>query len=452
MKRQLLTALCALVSSTLIAAERPNVLLIVADDLGWADVGWHGGFGRTPHMDRLVREGRELDRHYVHPVCTPTRAALMSGRCPGRFGPQALSWSNLRAMPLGTLTFASALKSVGYRTHLAGKWHLGARPEWLPNNYGFDTSYGTLTGAADPWTHKYLAGHPYEDTWHRDGTMSGAEGNATELVAAEALNRISHGGDQPWFVYVPFHAVHTPVDAPEQYKRIYDGVRFHDDPVKHESRLRMAAMVAQLDAKIGEFVAALERTGQRERTLIIFTSDNGGAESRRNGYVGTVPHSPYNSENAPLRGEKDSLYEGGIRVCAFANWPGRLSPGKVTAPLYVGDWLPTVAGLVGLKPATDPGWDGLDRWEVVSGANATPPPRTIYIAHPRGQALLYGDWKIIRTKGDAPQLFDLAQDPYEREDLAGGKPEKLGEMIGRLDTQLAKDDPHLAADLEGLPP
>jgi arylsulfatase A-like enzyme len=230
--------------------------------------------------------------------------------------------------------------------------------------------------AADPWTHKYHAGHPYEDTWHRDGTISGAEGNATELVAAEALNRISHGGDQPWFVYVPFHAVHTPVDAPEQYKRIYDGVRFHDDPVKHESRLRMAAMVAQLDAKIGEFVAALERTGKRERTLIIFTSDNGGAESRRNGYVGTVPHSPYNSENAPLRGEKDSLYEGGIRVCAFANWPGRLSPGKVTAPLYVGDWLPTVAGLVGLKPAADPGWDGLDRWDVVSNANATPPPRT----------------------------------------------------------------------------
>ena len=160
----------------------------------------------------------------------------------------------------------------------------------------------------------------------------------------------------------------------------------------------MAAMVSQLDAKIGEFVAALERSGQRERTLIVFMSDNGGIESRKNAYVGTVPDSPFNSENAPLRGEKNMLYEGGIRVCAFANWPGRLSPGKVTAPLYVGDWLPTVAGLVGLEPESDPKWDGLDRWKVISGEDATPAPRTIYIAHTQGQALLRGDWKIIRSK------------------------------------------------------
>jgi arylsulfatase A-like enzyme len=451
MKRLLLATLCALVSSPLFAAERPNVLLIVADDLGWSDVGWHGGFGLTPNMDRLVREGRELDRHYVQPVCTPTRAALMSGRCPGRFGRQALAPSNLRAMPLGTLTFASALKSVGYRTHIAGKWHLGARPEWIPNRYGFDTSYGTLTGAADPWSHKYRAGSPYEDTWHRDGKIFSEQGNATELIATEALKRITQGGEQPWFVYVPFHAVHTPVDAPERYKQIYDGVRFHDDPVKHESRLRMAAMVSQLDAKIGEFVAALERSGQREQTLIVFTSDNGGIESLKNAYVGTVPHSRFNSENDPLRGEKNMLYEGGIRVCAFANWPGRLSPGKVTSPLYVGDWLPTVAGLVGLEPEGDPRWDGLDRWKVISGEDATPAPRTIYIAHPQGQALLRGDWKIIRIKDASPQLFDIVNDPYEQENLASVRPEQLREMIGLLDAELAKDDPTLSADLKGLP-
>ncbi len=295
------------------SANKPNILLIVADDLGWSDVGWHGGFAKTPVMDQLVRQGVELDSHYVQPVCTPTRTALMSGRYPGRFGTQALSPSNLRAMPLGTVTLASALKSLGYRTHQSGKWHLGARPEWIPNAYGFDTSYGTLTGAADPWTHKYRKGNPYENTWHRDGKLFHEEGNATELVAAEALRHIE-SAKSPWFVYVPFHAVHTPVDAPDEYKQLYKDVTFHEDPVKHESRLRMAAMVSQLDAKIGQFVSALERTGQRDNTLIIFTSDNGGIESLKNAYAGNVPDSPLNSENDPLRGQKATLYEGGTRV------------------------------------------------------------------------------------------------------------------------------------------
>ena len=186
---------------------RPNILLIVADDLGWGDVGWHGGFGRTPHMDRLVAGGVELDRHYVQPVCTPTRAALLTGRYPGRFGPQAISPSNRRALPPGTATLASVLATAGYGTFQTGKWHLGSRSEWGPNHYGFDHSYGTLTGAADPWTHKYRRG-PYEDTWHRDGVRLDEEGNATELVAAEAVRRIREGaelrsdsgGRRPWFL------------------------------------------------------------------------------------------------------------------------------------------------------------------------------------------------------------------------------------------------------------
>ena len=442
---------CLLSLSPLAGVEKPNILLIVADDLGWADVGWHGGFGKTPNLDRLVRTGLELDQHYVQPVCTPTRTALMSGRCPGRFGPQALSPSNLRAMPLGTTTLASALKSVGYRTHLAGKWHLGARPEWIPNAYGFDTSYGTLTGAADPWTHKYRKDSPYVDTWHRDGRLFHEEGNATELVAAEALKRITQGGDQPWFMYVPFHAVHSPVDAPAEYKKLYDEVRFHDDAVKHESRLRMAAMVAQLDAKVGAFLEALERTHQREKTLIIFTSDNGGLESLKNAYVGTVPDSPFNSENDPLRGQKNTLYEGGTRVCAFANWPGKLKPAKVTAPLYVGDWLPTLGGLTGFAPASDLKWDGLDRWKILTGEDATPAPRSIYIAHPQGRSLRHGDWKIIAMNKAKAQLFNLAADPYEKEDLAGKEPQRLEEMRAKLAAEFAKDDKVMPADLKGLP-
>ncbi len=426
----------------------PNILLIVADDLGWSDVGWHGGFAKTPRMDALVRGGVELNQHYVQPVCTPTRTALMSGRYPGRFGPQALAPSNLRAMPLGTVTLASALKSLGYATAMAGKWHLGARPEWGPNRYGFDRSYGTLTGAADPWTHKYRKGNPYEDTWHRDGLRLDEEGNATELVAAEALRRLEEK-KSPWFLYVPFHAVHTPVDAPDEYKKLYDGVKFHDDPAKHDSRLRMAAMVSQLDAKIGRLVDALERTGQRENTLIVFTSDNGGIESLKNAYVGQVGDSPLNSENDPLRGQKNTLYEGGIRVCAFANWPGRLAPRKLEAPMHAVDWLPTLAGLAGYRPDADPKWDGLDRWAALNGAEAG--PRTIYVAMRQGQALRHGDWKLVAPPKGKPQLFDLAADPCEKSDLAAEKPEILDDLSKRLAAERAKDEPKLPDDLRGLP-
>jgi arylsulfatase A-like enzyme len=431
-------------------APKPNVLFIVADDLGWADVGWHGGFGKTPHMDRLVKEGVELDQHYVQPVCTPTRTALMSGRYPGRFGPHSLAPSNLRAMPLGTVTMASMLKSLGYATYQTGKWHLGARVEWGPNAFGFDHGYGTLTGAADPWTHKYRVG-PYEDTWHRDGKLFHEEGNVTELVAAEAVRRIEEKKG-PWFIYVPFHAVHTPVDAPEEFKKLYEGVKFHDEPEKQDSRMRMAAMISQLDAKIGQMVAALEKTGQRENTLIVFTSDNGGIESLKNAYVGEVGHSPLNSENDPLRGQKNTLYEGGTRVCAFANWPGVLMPQKFTTAMHVVDWMPTLATLVGYEPKEDLKWDGVSQWLPLRGARIMPLPRSIYIAHRSGDASLrLGEWKLIsRAKGKA-ELFNIAADAYEIQNLAAENPAKVAELAALLATEKAKDDPKLPADLEGLP-
>lgn len=450
MRWLLVLLMCSLIADAGSAEDRrPNILLIVADDLGWSDVGWHGGFGRTPHLDRLVREGIELDQHYVQPVCTPTRTALMSGRYPGRFGPHALAPTNLRAMPPGTVTLAAALRSLGYATYQSGKWHLGSKPDWGPTAFGFDHGYGTMTGAADPWTHKYRAGSPYEDTWHRDGVRLDEPGNATELVAAETVRRIEEQRT-PWFIYTAFHAVHTPVDAPDEYKRLYDGVRFHDDPALHDSRLRMAAMISQLDAKIGSFVEALERTGQRERTLIIFTSDNGGIESLKNAYVGTVPDSPLNSENDPLRGQKATLYEGGIRVCAFANWPGTLAPCKLTAPLHAVDWFPTIAHLVGYEPTDDLNWDGIDQWPLLSGETGTAGPRTIYIAARNGQALRHGGWKLIQRADAAPELYHLDTDPFETTDLAETEASKVTELQALLRQEVARDQPQLPADLNGV--
>jgi len=432
-------------------AERPNILFILADDFGWADVAYHGGRFDTPNLDRLMAEGVELDQHYVQPVCTPTRTALMSGRWTSRFGPHVLSPTNLRAMPPGTVTLPALLKTAGYTTYLSGKWHLGARPEWGPNHYGFDHSYGSMAGAVDPWTHQYRPGL-YAKTWHRDCRPLDEEGNATELVARQAVAWIRER-KRPWFVYVPFQAVHIPVDAPAEYKKRYEGRKFDDDPAKDESLHRYAAFVTQMDAKIGELIAALEATGQRENTLVVFHSDNGGLPAGDNPYISQVPPTPALSSNLPLRGHKGQLYEGGIRVVALANWPGKLTPGKVTAPMHAADWMPTLARLAGCAKPADLKWDGRDVWGVLTGEVKDPPPRTIYVPARTGAAVRHGEWKLIAFKEEnRRELFNLAEDPYEKNDLAARHPEKVKELEQILE-DLRKDDlKELPADLREATP
>lgn len=432
-------------------AKRPNILLIVADDLGWADVGWHGSQFKTPCLDKLVSAGVELDYHYVQPVCTPTRTALMSGRWTSRWGTHVLAPSNLRAFPPGTTTLATALKTAGYSTYLAGKWHLGSRPEWGPNHYGFDHTYGSLAGAVDPWAHTYRKG-PYMQTWHRDEKFVDEEGNATELVAKQVCEWI-RSNREPWFIYVPFQAVHIPIDAPEQYKKIYDDANVSGNAARLDAVRRYGGFVSQMDAKVGEFVAALEETGQRNNTIVVFTSDNGGTPAIENGYAGkTPPLKMPVSSNLPLRGHKGQLYEGGIRVPAFVNWPGRLAPRKVVAPLHVADWMPTLTKLGGYKSETDLKWDGQDIWPLLSGVVDKPVLRTIYIPMQGASAVRHGDWKLISSyKSNKQELFDLARDPYEKNDLAAKEPDKMKELE-KLLAELRKNDvTSLPAKLENIP-
>ncbi len=450
MLRHVLSALLAFLPAVVCLAERPNILFIVADDLGWRDVGWHGGPFQTPTLDRLVKEGVELDRHYVQPVCSPTRTALLSGRWTGRFGPHALAPTNRRVFPLGTTTLASALKEAGYSTHMAGKWHLGSRPEWGPQHYGFDHSYGSLNGAVDPWTHKYRNG-PYLDTWHRDGQILHEEGNATELVAAQSERWIREA-QGPWFVYVPFHAVHIPVDTPEEYKRPYADANFDPDPAKNESLRRFGAFVSQLDAKVGQFVKALDETSQRANTLIVFTSDNGGLEKGGNAYVGNVPPTPALSSNLPLRGFKNQLYEGGIRVPAFVNWKGKLQPGKLAAPMHVADWTPTLTALVDWKKPEEQQFDGLNLWPAITGGQAEAVPRVIYIPHPSGSVLLRDGWKLIsRRENPKLELFNVENDPSETAELRDREPERVAALQKELAELSAGDLKKVPAELEGIP-
>jgi arylsulfatase A-like enzyme len=270
------------------------------------------------------------------------------------------------------------------------------------------------------------------------------------LIAAEALRHIE-AKTSPWFVYAPFHAVHTPVDAPDEYKSLYEGVKFHDDPIKHESRLRMAAMVSQIDAKIGQFVSALDKTGQRDNTLIIFTSDNGGIESLKNAYAGNVADSPFNSENDPLRGQKATLYEGGTRVCAFANWPGKLKPHKFTTAMHCVDWFPTIAELTGYKSSDVLKWDGISQWTALASAVPNTKSRNIYIATPSASSLRLGDWKLISKKKGKPELFNITVDPYENEDLASKESDKVADLTKLLATEQSRDNPVMPEDLKGLP-
>jgi arylsulfatase A-like enzyme len=414
-------------------AKATNIVLIMADDLGHGDVGWHGGPFKTPHLDRLAKAGVRLETHYSLPVCSPTRSSLLTGRFNSRFG--CITPVNNRVLPFDTVTLARALQSVGYRTALIGKWHLGSMPEWGPQLYGFDHSYGSLAGGVAAYGHVYKKG-PFADTWHRNGKLVAEEGHVTDLLTREAVRFIEANRAGPFFLYVPYTAVHLPIDEPQAWRDLYAGEK--DDAVVH-----YGACVSHLDDGVGQIVAALERTGNKDNTLVIFISDNGGSTGTQNNdprYAGTHPSFRIPARNGIFRGKKATVYEGGIRTPALAFWPGRLSPRAEHTPIHVADWFPTLADVAGYRPKSDLKWDGTNMWPVVSDAAKQASPRTLYWVGPgNATALRHGDLMLIRHKDKTDELYDLAADPAQTKDLAATQPARVRELL-ELQRQVAMRD------------
>ncbi len=417
----------------------PNIVFLIADDLGWADVAFHGGSAPTPNLDQLAGRGLELTQHYVAPVCSPTRVGFLTGRCWSRYG--VTTPTNERALPQDTVTLATALRSRGYETCLVGKWHLGSKPAWGPNHFGFDHSYGSLAGGVTAWSHRYKKG-PFSVTWHRNGALLEDQGHVTDLLTDEAVNWIQKRTGRPFFLYVPFTAVHLPINEPKAW---LDQV---PASITTDIGRHYAACVMHLDDAVGRILKALDQKGLRQNTLVVFTSDNGGSTATNN----TQPYPPDDSpagklpaSNHPLRGQKGSVYEGGTRVPTIVAWPEKITHRQESTPVFIADWMPTFCQLAGYHPQADLLWDGIDLSPLLL-KNQTLPARPIYIAGPRWQtvSLRQGKWKLIASAKAPPQLFDLSQDPSEKTNLAAQQKQRVKVLSATLEKLRARDNDRVA--------
>jgi arylsulfatase A-like enzyme len=415
------------------AAPRPHIVYIVADDLGWKDVGFHGSDIKTPHIDELAREGARLEQFYVQPMCTPTRAALLTGRYPFRYGLQTLVIPTPAkyGMPTDEWLLPQALKDAGYKTVMIGKWHLGhADRKFWPRQRGFDYHYGSMVGEIDYFTHT-SANVP---DWYRNDRPLKEQGYVTQLWGKDAVAQIdAHDPKTPLFLYLAFTAPHAPYQAPKDYLDRYKNI---EDP----TRRAYAAMITCMDDEIGKVVDALEKKQMRENTLIVFMSDNGGNQSAMLSGDADVSKLKLPADNGPYRGGKGMMYEGGTRVAALANWPGRIKPGEVKDMMHVVDMFPTLAGLAGARPDKGKPLDGVDVWSTISEGKPSPRREVVYNIEPFRGGLRQGDWKLIwRTPlPSSIELYNIAQDPYEKTNLANGNPQKVAELQKRVE-QLARE-------------
>ena len=405
----------------------------MADDTGWNDVGYNGSEIKTPRIDSLVRDGVRLDNYYVYPTCSPSRVALLAGRPPSRWGILgAIAGKSTLALPPDTITLADVLSKGDYQTAITGKWHLGLLKEFGPWNYGFESTYGYLRGQIDQYTHRYNYG---DITWHREGEFIEEEGNATDLITQEAVRFITGERDRehPFFLYAPFSVPHFPLQEPDEWTQPYGST------IQNESRRLFAASMTHMDDDIGRILTALESQGLEEDTIVIFSSDNGGQRSwagPKDQYDGRHGPNDVLGDNRPLRGWKDDVYEGGIRVPGTTRWPGKLKPGTFDQPIMINDLFPTLAGIAGFE--CPPDVEGLDIYDAISSGSGIS-NRTFCWRTNRNLAARNGKWKIVHTDGTldegTDELFDLSTDPYEKTNVAAQYPRQLQTMRDLLHEQ-----------------
>jgi arylsulfatase B len=437
----LLAAAAALIgaSDTALAqqtGQKPNFVHIVADDLGWKDLGFNGCTDiKTPNIDALAAGGAKFTQFYVQPMCTPTRAALMTGRYPFRYGLQTAVIPSVSTYGLDTTEWLmpQCLKEAGYKTAIIGKWHLGhADKKYWPKQRGFDYQYGAMIGELDYFTHEE---HGVLD-WYQDNKPLKEKGYTTTLIGNQAVKLIEqHDTSTPLYLYLTFNVPHTPYQAPKEYTDRYTNI---EDP----TRRTYAGMVACLDDEIGRVVAALDKKKMRDNTLILFHSDNGGTRSAMfAGVMADMSKVKIPCDNGPYREGKGTLYEGATRVCALANWPGHIKAGStVEGMIHAVDMYPTLAKLAGASIAKCKPLDGMDVWQTISEGKPSPRTEIVYNVEPFRGAVRQGDWKLIwRTLlPSSVDLYNLAQDPSEKNNLAAANPDKVAAFQQRLDA-LAKE-------------
>lgn len=401
--------------------RRLNVVLILADDLGYGDLGCYGSATHhSPHLDRLAKEGTRFTDHYsASPVCSPARAALLTGLVPDRTGVTGVlrDGADHAGLALHLTTMADEFRRQGFRTALIGKWHLGMSEKYWPMHRGFDYFWGFLNGTIDYYTHVSLGGGGRgQRTTYENERAAKWDGYFPDLATARAVRFIEENSSAPYFLFFSLALPHTPFQVPERWAERYRGKMT-------ESQALYAGMVECLDDSVGQVRAALERTGQWDRTILIFLSDNGWVK-RGN------PKTAEAGSNGPFRGGKYELYEGGIRVPCIVRWPGVTRAGSLSGGAsWFPDWFPTLTG----KPTRD----GIDLRTALS--SGTPPPQRdlcwrfedTLVKTPLSHAIRRGRWKLLEV-GSEKMLFDLADDPGERRSLIASQRAVAAELENRL--------------------
>jgi arylsulfatase A-like enzyme len=433
---------CLISSAAVIAAEvnkRPNILVILTDDMGYADVGFNGSPDiRTPSLDQLASDGVVLTSAYnAHPFCGPSRAGIMTGRYPHKFGSQFNLPTSNRSGGLGVPTsevfISKVLQDAGYRTGAIGKWHLGEEEEFHPNNRGFDEFYGFLNGGHDYFPKKYKPQYErqrkqglnhsifhYLRPFERNGKEEEETEYVTDGLSREAVSFIKKSAsdeDQPFFLYLAYNAPHSPMQAKEE-----DMAQFSE--IKDKKRKVYAGMVYAVDRGVNKIVKALKETGQYDNTLIVFFSDNGGKPN-------------LGANNHPLRGRKGSVLEGGYRTPMFFHWPEQVPEGQTfTHPISTLDLYPTFAKIAGAKIPQHKKLDGKDIMQgLITGTNPRPGEMIYAVRHRNGYseaAARRDNWKIVNT-GKTWQLFDVANDSSESKDMSSKHPLIVREMVAEME-------------------